>query len=123
MADHDPMCPATIADGRWRARCECDLIARVVERERSTMDAREASARAEVERLRDAYEARDIALSEVAALREQEWAEPYRREVMDGLRAKVEGLEHDATCSFIPQDGPCDCTRGAVLALIEEAGQ
>lgn len=44
MTDHDPLC-------QWDSYpvfdCRCDLIARVVERERSTMDAREASVRAD----------------------------------------------------------------------------
>jgi hypothetical protein len=100
-------------------------------------DERDA-ARAEVERLRDAYEARDIALSEVAALREQyvveefidtdgypsmrvvkgehvgqnEWAANIRREVLADLRAKVES-------GWIPElDHEA---RIAVLALFEEA--
>lgn len=72
------------------------------------------------ERIRQLEAERDAARAEVAALRKQEWAAPYRREVLADLRAKVESVPRIAAVSrgtgaYVP------CVQlSDVLALLDE---
>lgn len=97
----------------------------------SLLAARAQSAAAQAEARVAESEVRVLA-AEVAALREQLERAPDgweivvaekkgRREVLADLREQVLMLEHDDSCSEIRQEAPCDCLRGSVLALIEEA--
>ena len=109
MGNHVPMCGlpdwAPIGD----RECDCDLIARVVDRERSNMDAYFKSRSVEWEASVRADERAKFCDCPAAFTR---YKATHEAEVRERLRARVEALE-DAGCRRVV--GGCDCRRSQAL--------